>query len=910
MKPYVVAFLLLLCCFSRSQAQQAATIYRIKIDSLQVLINRQPKADSNTVKWLNYVARVCFYDMQYQRGLLATIEARELAKKLHYAKGEGLYWRTLSIFNAAPLAFYYYNFLAKWFYTDRKQQEETVRLWAGLPGERNVEKMKAELLTALTYFEKHLDHEVLANVLVAYASLIKPNEQTAYSAKAIRLFRENNQPIPPFFIAAVTMQLSGQAGNEKETKEAEIETRTILATTKDSREKASMYYFLGQIYVNQGRKDLAFDVVHQADKLLEKFGEKELRINVLYRLGILCFDLSLHKKAADYLKKAAILSAENINNSAAGLTELYLQTAFSLINLKEFKEASYFIEKSRNAPTGLHSELTRRYNTARQYDAMGQLLMGQGKYQEALKNFAQALTYANQTGDSIRLASYMTYYMAQCYQKLGQFQESIRYGKLSYEKAFPVHVLGTQRNYVITRTSLLLSEVYEEAGQPLEAYHYLKEYQKLRKEADQKDEANHLLDVEIQAAIEKGEQEKKRLEGEQHLQKQRILAIEKQREIDQLKAQAQNQLLQARAEQAELDKQLETERLEARALQNRRQQDYKIALLNLDIDTQHKVRTGLLGGLALFALFVIGLVRQNRVKQRFNQTLTKQKVEIERQRDQLNETLTELKSTQAQLIEKEKLASLGELTAGIAHEIQNPLNFVNNFSEVSTELIEELKEEAQAGHAEDVLAIADDLSSNLQKIHHHGDRAAAIVRGMLEHSRTDSGEKRPTDLNALADEYLKIAYHGLRAKDKNGSTDRFNCELVTDFAADLGRIEVVPQEIGRVLLNLYNNAFYAVQQRQRLAQEGYQQTVEVHTSRVSDRVLIRVKDNGMGIPEAIKAKIFQPFFTTKPTGEGTGLGLSLSYDIVTKGHGGLLAVESREGEGTEFRITLPLLQPS
>ncbi|CCH54269.1 Sensor protein zraS [Fibrisoma limi BUZ 3] len=298
------------------------------------------------------------------------------------------------------------------------------------------------------------------------------------------------------------------------------------------------------------------------------------------------------------------------------------------------------------------------------------------------------------------------------------------------------------------------------------------------------------------------------------------------------------------------------------------------------------------------------LVRANRlleerVTQRTNE-VREQKEEIEAQRDHLEQTLTELQNMQAQLIQKEKLASLGELTAGIAHEIQNPLNFVNNFSEVSSELLEEQKEALANGDLEEAGVIADDLSSNLRKIHHHGGRAAAIVRGMLEHSRTDSGEKRPTDLNALANEYLKIAYHGLRAKDKT-----FNCELVTDFAADLGRLEVVPQEIGRVLLNLYNNAFYAVQQRQFLAEADYQPTISVCTKRLIDKVEIRVSDNGTGIPEPAKAKIFQPFFTTKPTGEGTGLGLSLSYDIVTKGHGGTLAVETEEGKGTEFIITLP-----
>ncbi|MCF8365198.1 MAG: tetratricopeptide repeat protein [Bacteroidales bacterium] len=288
----------------------------------------------------------------------------------------------------------------------------------------------------------------------------------------------------------------------------------------------------------------------------------------------------------------------------------------------------------------------------------------------------------------------------------------------------------------------------------------------------------------------------------------------------------------------------------------------------------------------------------------------------------LNKLLIDLKSTQSQLIQSEKMASLGELTAGIAHEIQNPLNFVNNFSEVSNELIDEMKEEFKKGYIDEVIAIADDIKQNLEKINHHGKRADAIVKGMLQHSRTNKGQKEPTDLNALADEYLRLSYHGLRAKDKS-----FNANFETDFDPDLPKIEVIPQDIGRVLLNLINNAFYACAERSRSAvhdktiagfnpahaglselddQENYEPLVTVKTKKLGDHIEISVSDNGNGIPDKVKDKIFQPFFTTKPTGEGTGLGLSLSYDIVTKGHGGTLRMESKEGEGTRFIIELSL----
>ena len=287
--------------------------------------------------------------------------------------------------------------------------------------------------------------------------------------------------------------------------------------------------------------------------------------------------------------------------------------------------------------------------------------------------------------------------------------------------------------------------------------------------------------------------------------------------------------------------------------------------------------------------------------------------EIEMAYKELEVSHNDLKATQSQLIQSEKMASLGELTAGIAHEIQNPLNFVNNFSEVNDELIEELREAVANNDQEEIQAILNDLKENESKIKHHGQRAEGIVKGMLQHSRSSSGQKELTDINALVDEYLRLAYHGMRAKDKS-----FNAEFKTNFDPDLPKINVVPQDIGRVLLNLINNAFYAVSQKAArhsdpersegvesgAAGNKYKPEVVVSTRQLNGKVEISVKDNGSGIPAEIKDKIFQPFFTTKPTGSGTGLGLSLSYDIV-KAHGGEIKVKSVEGKGSEFIIQTP-----
>jgi len=274
---------------------------------------------------------------------------------------------------------------------------------------------------------------------------------------------------------------------------------------------------------------------------------------------------------------------------------------------------------------------------------------------------------------------------------------------------------------------------------------------------------------------------------------------------------------------------------------------------------------------------------------------------LEAAKKQVDSTLNELQATQKQLIQSEKMASLGELTAGIAHEIQNPLNFVNNFSDVSNELLDEMKTELQKGNAEDAMAIADDVKQNLEKILHHGKRADAIVKGMLQHSRMSSGQKELTDINNLADEYLRLAYHGLRAKDKS-----FNAKFETHLDKSIGKINIIPQDIGRVLVNLMTNAFYAVSEKAKLSANSYEPTVIVTTEKIGDKVEIKIRDNGTGIPQKVLDKIFQPFFTTKPTGQGTGLGLSLAYDIITKGHSGELKVETKEGEGSEFIIQLPV----
>jgi signal transduction histidine kinase len=371
---------------------------------------------------------------------------------------------------------------------------------------------------------------------------------------------------------------------------------------------------------------------------------------------------------------------------------------------------------------------------------------------------------------------------------------------------------------------------------------------------------------------------------------------------DALKDSLSNQEKQRQVQNINFDEVLRERQLEEAKREAQRQYETKVKIYTL------------IAGLTVLLLIAFILYRNNRQKQNANLLLTQQKEKVE-------STLSELKATQIQLIQSEKMASLGELTAGIAHEIQNPLNFVNNFSEVNSELITEMKQEIEKGNLNDVKAIANDIDENEQKIIFHGKRADAIVKGMLQHSRSSTGIKEPTNINALADEYLRLAYHGLRAKDKS-----FNATMKTEYDDSIGNIYIIPQDIGRVILNLITNAFYSVTEKKKSAWsdlasgetadkqfayakasvENYEPTVSVSTKKSGDKVFVSVKDNGNGIPQKVLDKIFQPFFTTKPTGQGTGLGLSLSYDII-KAHGGELKVETKDGEGAEFIIQLPLI---
>ena len=591
---------------------------------------------------------------------------------------------------------------------------------------------------------------------------------------------------------------------------------------------------------------------------------------------------------------------------ARGECQAYIRLGVGLRNTGDFPAAQQLLLQGLRLAEALHDQST----IATVYNALGRLNIEQRKFRPALEYYFRAKKLAEQTGNRALLTR-VTGNIGEAYSKLGLLDSATTYLRKGYR-------LDLQQHDLVSEVSDLsaLGDVAARQGQPQQARQYYQRslgraqtvtyfvspvYLGLAELARAAGHSDSMLYY-ARRALATGQQYHNPanvLDASEYLSR----AYAARRDS----AAAFRYLALATATRDSLYSQAKTIQMQTLDFSERlRQQE----LADQQAKAAARQRQNLLLAALLCAVPALVLLwRYGRLQRRSNEQLrelndavTQQKQELQAQRDQLDASLTGLRVAQTQLIQSEKMASLGELTAGIAHEIQNPLNFVNNFSEVSAELMEELAEE-QARPARDnelEAELLSDVRQNLVKIQHHGQRAAGIVRGMLEHSRTSTGERQPANLNKLAEEYLRLAYQGLRAKDKT-----FQAELHTDFDPALPRVPVVATDLGRVLLNLLNNAFYAVHQRQQQGAAGYAPRVTLQTRRVGAQVEIRVGDNGTGMPDEVRAKIFQPFFTTKPTGEGTGLGLSLSYDIITKGHGGTLAVESEPGQGTEFLITLP-----
>jgi signal transduction histidine kinase len=539
------------------------------------------------------------------------------------------------------------------------------------------------------------------------------------------------------------------------------------------------------------------------------------------------------------------------------------------------------------------------------YGAIGDVYSLAGNYSSANSYYNKAIPMLRQTGDSIPLASFILN-AGESLRKNGRYDSALQYFKESGEifknMNYPTGTAYSLGNigmvYASTGKNNLAEKNINEAIEMLTVSHdYYPICDYLISLSDM-----YLNEGDVQKALDDAGRSLD-LASQFHLKEQISNGNLKLSEIYEKAGKWDESLKHYKAHIVYRDSLNNTKTIQKMAdLRTNFEVSQKQAEVNL-LNRQKKLQRFLLFAALIVLVMIITLViilfRNNRQKQRAYTLLIKAKEITDEQRDQTNKALEKLKRAQAHLIQSEKMASLGELTAGIAHEIQNPLNFVNNFSELNSELITELQAENKRGNPDAVHEISEEIFRNEEKIGHHGKRADAIVKGMLQHSQPGASEKVPTNINALVGEYFRLAYHGLRAKDKS-----FSAAMHTDFDPQAGEINIVPQEIGRVILNLANNAFYAVAAKNKEAGDDFSPAVTVSTKKINDQLLISVKDNGTGISAPVKEKIFQPFFTTKGPGIGTGLGLSLSYDIA-KAHGGEIRVESEEGVGSEFIVILP-----
>jgi len=822
-----------------------------KLDSLLQVLGRYHKEDTVKLNLLNNIAGE-YQNVNPAKGEETADSAIELAQKLHDSRGlaEALMMKAhneLKLNNKAGAENLYQKTLIMF-----QQLMNKKGMVVSLIGLGNVSINSGDYKRALDYYDKALNiNEQLGDKKRTAAILL--NKGLAYEnlsdyTKALELLKK-------------ALDIYGQ-----------LTDTTGMSNTLIN---------IGGVYGYLGDYETELSYYQKSLSISEKTGQRLLTASAFEHIGILYTKMRNNSTAMEYLKKALVIYRQtgerNIPGPLGTIGVIYG-------NQSKYNEAiPYFLESIK-----INEKFGSKNNIITNLNNLGFAYYKLSDYAKAWGCYQRGLSISEETGNKSKIAL--------LHLSMGEMIRDAPDSMLSliginppdrYIKALEHFNKGKQGAIEIGNLEYQrfawedLSIMYENQKDFPKAFEAYKNF------------------ISTRDSILNNEKEKKEIE----LGKKELTLTNQQKDIQNLaylktQADLQNEQLQKKEKEKQLtiaEKEKKLQQADA-------------------IKTKYNNRVrmySLFAALGVFLLLAIILWRNNQNKQRANVLLSQQKNETDQQKIKAETALDVLKTTQNQLVQREKMASLGELTAGIAHEIQNPLNFVNNFSEVNTELIDEIEEEISKGNLEGIKLIAGDIRQNMEKINLHGKRADSIVKGMLQHSRSSSGTPELTDINALADEYLRLSYHGLRAKNKS-----FNATINTDFDKSIQKINIVQQDIGRVLLNLFNNAFYAVAEKSTstgstltgstsTVSQDYKPTVSVSTRKIGGRIEIKVRDNGMGIPAKIMDKIFQPFFTTKPTGEGTGLGLSLSYDIITKGIGGNINAETKEGEYAEFIVQLP-----
>jgi two-component system, NtrC family, sensor kinase len=671
-------------------------------------------------------------------------------------------------------------------------------------------------------------------------------------------------------------------------KAARLIDEALALAQKISYPRGEAYSLRNKAIIQQNyRNPEAWESLAQAIEIFERIGDKKGLLTTLSSMGWAYQNQGDYPKAIDFHYKA-LLIAEN-ENSERDKIKIMSTIGYVFVQLGDYNKADKYLSPLYQKAVLLKdNELIS--NVCR---TLGEYYTKTKQYQLAIVNFEKAKAIEQKLENKTGVAT-LDLNIANVLSRTNDCQKASQIAKTAIEKLTKLDQISEVIwGYAVLGRAAICANL------PDSALTYGRLAYTRAQEINSKEFLREATEILFLANTQKNNTEAA------NLNQQELLNYD-----DSLSGQQTMQLVEA----TNVNYELENQKIQIQLLKKESE------LSNIEAKNQKILFFVTLAGLLGVLGFIFVLIKNNKTQKKNNLLLQEQKAEIELQKTQLEQTLTTLQSTQKQLIQSEKLASLGELTAGIAHEIQNPLNFVTNFSELSVELIEEAPKPPK-GASKDWTPTDSpiggwelfftDIRQNLEKINHHGKRASSIVKAMLEHSRASTGMKEPTDINKLADEYLRLSYHGLRAKDSNESTTRFNADFELIADPNLPLINVIQQDIGRVLLNLINNAFQAVLQNNvetlpATSLPKYQPIVVVSTQKIDNQIVIKISDNGSGMSEAIKAKIFQPFFTTKSAGEGTGLGLSLAYDIITKGHGGTIEVESEVGKGATFTVMLPI----
>ena len=859
---------------------------RAAIDSLTQVLQNNPN-DTTRVRTMNLLSFEFKVIGKVDSALELSTASLALAKKINFTRGEAdaYFFLGQAYAGNGKSTDALINYLAaQKLYEQLKRNVDLAETYyaMGSVHQRNnydeaLNFFKKALQTAQQTTNKDLMGKIAYMTAVVLIRKSEQGEAAKYKDLAIKYYTEAGNETGLANCYVVSARLNNYSGNVQQSVK---DNYTALKLFEKTGNKVGMYNVhtgLGLMYEDQKNWKEALNSYLAAKKAAEGVPAREVLAGAYNNVGNAYRELGNTDEAYKAFSEALKLSEQVGDKKGIATSQGNLGTIYSLMGrpndaLKSFDEARKRFE-----------EIGSKESTSISYLEAGSVYFDIKKYEESKQALEKGLLIAKQIGHKDIIS--------RSYRLLSQIDTATG----NYSSA-----LQNYDQYITYRDSMQHAEAAKQLSE-----------QRLQYDFSKKEDSLRLQQVLIAEQLEKQTLLSKQQQQELKLKQASLDLAQREKDVQMLKfLQTQTELKLSNEQNekklalAQQEKVIQEAELEKQTLHSK-QKEQEILLKDRKLAVQKAQRNIWLAGAIGLLIFSFFMYRNYRQKQKANRLLQLQNVELEDQRDKIKKAMAELQQTQIQLIQKEKMASLGELTAGIAHEIQNPLNFVNNFSEVNVELGNELKQEAKKlgltdEQSQNLHSLADELLMNQEKIVHHGKRAGAIVRSMLQHTRKSDGVKELTNINALVEECLKLSYNGFRNKNKT-----FASKIETHFDEEVSQINVMPQDLSHALVNLLNNAFYAVNERKKQLNGTFEPTVLVSTKKAGDKIIIAVNDNGTGMSEKVTAKVFQPFFTTKPNGEGTGLGLSISYDVVTKGHGGEIRVESKEGEGANFTIQLP-----